>query len=254
MVMKMIYTDGDEEEQTESEIQALYLTTEQLSDFTRRLPQGAIDDLPAVRPLRTHRRSYANADSDADSDAESIVSGAVDGNPSDDSRGDSDGEGDAGARHDLSTGISSARGRHDDGKRPRQLYTGADTTLMETALNLCEWKLKHNIKTAAFERPSKLLKKHMLPKDGSELAETWYQMRDVKCVARGNGTTDTERAYGRHFVLEARIKFLRACLDPYFPSLPLWRPCFVMQWEAAGADDAVDMFEGTGPGCIGAAV
>mmetsp|Transcript_37531 Transcript_37531/g.94854 ORF Transcript_37531/g.94854 Transcript_37531/m.94854 type:complete len:148 (+) Transcript_37531:210-653(+) len=47
---------------------------------------------------------------------------------------------------------------------------------MEAALNLCEWKLKHNIKTAAFERLSKLLKKHMLPKDGSELTETWYHV------------------------------------------------------------------------------
>eukprot|EP00873_Tetraselmis_striata_P019358 jgi/Tetstr1/439622/TSEL_028044.t1 len=51
---------------------------------------------------------------------------------------------------------------------------------MEAALNLCEWKLKHNIKTAAFERLSKLLKKHVLPKDGSELTETWYQME--QCV------------------------------------------------------------------------
>eukprot|EP00873_Tetraselmis_striata_P008664 jgi/Tetstr1/428928/TSEL_018904.t1 len=56
------------------------------------------------------------------------------------------------------------------------------------------------------------------------------------------------------FVLEARIKFLRACLDLDFPSLPLWRPGFVGKWEAAGADDAVNMFEGTGPGCSGAAV
>eukprot|EP00873_Tetraselmis_striata_P010278 jgi/Tetstr1/430542/TSEL_020340.t1 len=56
------------------------------------------------------------------------------------------------------------------------------------------------------------------------------------------------------FVLEARIKFLRAGMDPDFPSLPLWRPGFVEQWEAASADDAVDIFEGTGPGCRGAAV
>eukprot|EP00873_Tetraselmis_striata_P013776 jgi/Tetstr1/434040/TSEL_023184.t1 len=76
----------------------------------------------------------------------------------------------------------------------------------------------------------------------------------MKCVAKGSGTTDTERAYGRQFVLEARIKFLRAGLDPDFPSLPLWRPCFVGEWEAAGANDAMDMFEGTGPGCRGAAV
>eukprot|EP00873_Tetraselmis_striata_P014295 jgi/Tetstr1/434559/TSEL_023650.t1 len=80
-------------------------------------------------------------------------------------------------------------------------------------------------------------------------------VQDVnKCVARGSGTTDTERAYGQRFLLKARIKFLRACLDPNFPSLPLWRPGFVGQWEAAGANDAVDMFEGTGPGCRGTAV
>eukprot|EP00873_Tetraselmis_striata_P040125 jgi/Tetstr1/460389/TSEL_000067.t1 len=60
---------------------------------------------------------------------------------------------------------------HDDG-------TSAVATLMEAALNLCEWKLKHNIKTAAFEKLSKLLKKHMLPKDGSDLTET--SRRDIK--------------------------------------------------------------------------
>eukprot|EP00873_Tetraselmis_striata_P000346 jgi/Tetstr1/420610/TSEL_011698.t1 len=139
MVMKVINDDDeDEEELTESEIQPLDLTTEQLSAFTR--------------------RSYANfwtPTSDADSDAEGIVAGVVNSNPSDNSRGDIDGEGDAGARR-------------------RQLYTGADATLMEAAHNLCEWKLKHNIKTAAFERLSKLLKKHMLPKHGSKLTETWY--------------------------------------------------------------------------------
>eukprot|EP00873_Tetraselmis_striata_P034254 jgi/Tetstr1/454518/TSEL_041416.t2 len=59
-------------------------------------------------------------------------------------------------------------------------------------------------------------------------------MRDVKCVAIGSGTIDTGRAYGRQFVLEARIKF--------------------MLGGRAGADDAVDMFEGRGPGCMGAAV
>eukprot|EP00873_Tetraselmis_striata_P028112 jgi/Tetstr1/448376/TSEL_035658.t1 len=53
---------------------------------------------------------------------------------------------------------------------------------MQAALNLCEWKLKHNIKTAAFEGLSKLLKKHMLPKDGSELTETWYQMEQCMNV------------------------------------------------------------------------
>eukprot|EP00873_Tetraselmis_striata_P011351 jgi/Tetstr1/431615/TSEL_021145.t1 len=47
---------------------------------------------------------------------------------------------------------------------------------MEAALNLCEWKLKHNVETAAFDRLSKLLKKYMLPKDGSELTETWYHV------------------------------------------------------------------------------
>eukprot|EP00873_Tetraselmis_striata_P035746 jgi/Tetstr1/456010/TSEL_042787.t1 len=109
---------------------------------------------------------------DADSDAEGIVTGVVDGNPSDDTRGDSDGEGDVEARYDFSTGTSNARGKYDDGNRRRQLYTGADATLMEAALNVCEWKLKHNIKTAAFERLSKLLKKHMLPNDGSELTKT----------------------------------------------------------------------------------
>eukprot|EP00873_Tetraselmis_striata_P036957 jgi/Tetstr1/457221/TSEL_043869.t1 len=102
-------------------------------------------------------RELMGADSDTDSDAEGIVAGVVDGNPSDDNHGDSGGEGDVGARR-------------------RQLYSGADATLMEAALNLCEWRLKHNIKTAAFERLSKLLKKHVLPKDGSELTETWYQM------------------------------------------------------------------------------
>eukprot|EP00873_Tetraselmis_striata_P033571 jgi/Tetstr1/453835/TSEL_003999.t1 len=88
----------------------------------------------------------------ADSDAEGIVAGVVEGNPFD---SDSDGGGDASARR-------------------RQFYTGAEATLMEAALNLCEWKLKRNIKRAAFERQSKLLTKHMLPKDGSKLAETWY--------------------------------------------------------------------------------
>eukprot|EP00873_Tetraselmis_striata_P032859 jgi/Tetstr1/453123/TSEL_040146.t1 len=73
------------------------------------------------------------------------------------------------------------------------------------------------------------------------------RMRDVKCVARGSGTTDTERAYTRKFLLEARIKFMRSWLDPDFPSLPMWLG-FVGQWEAAGVDHAVDMFEGTGPG------
>eukprot|EP00873_Tetraselmis_striata_P002059 jgi/Tetstr1/422323/TSEL_013166.t1 len=146
--MKVRYDDDEEEELTESEIQPLYVTTEQLSAFTR---------------------------SDADSDAEGIVAGVVDGNPADDSRGDSGGEGDVGARYDFSTGTSSARGEYDDGK------SGADATLMEAALSLCEWKLKHIIsKTAAFERLSKLLKKHVLPKDGSELTETWYLM--VQCL------------------------------------------------------------------------
>eukprot|EP00873_Tetraselmis_striata_P040117 jgi/Tetstr1/460381/TSEL_000059.t1 len=431
LAMKVIYDDGDSEELTESEIQPICLTTEQLSDFTRRLPQGAIDTLPA------ELRELMDADSDADSDAEGIVAGVniVEGNPSDDSRSNSDGEGDTGARYDFSTWTSSARGKYDDGKsnrRGQSLYTGADATLMEAALNLCEWKLKHNTKTAAFERLSKLLKKHIchrrtahalllrivkefweyvgtlkdmrpkmrkmdrrmalvaltsdfgrpvrpmlpsaagtisgvvcanwtcedflhfaktvavsvfgdmfehqhlavmwhmlqgevihclrgceecdapadseecrrvneyikkqreegfncvlthaqmcsmhLPDDMMKLnlhsmvcrvraqvaaggstardSERWMErtMRDVKCVARGSGTTDTERAYGWHFLLEARIKFLRACMDQDFPSLPLWRPGFVGQWEAAGADDAVDMFEGTGPGCMGGAV
>eukprot|EP00873_Tetraselmis_striata_P040878 jgi/Tetstr1/461142/TSEL_006280.t1 len=100
----------------------------------------------------------------------------MEGNPFDDSRGDSDGEGDACARYDFSTGTGNARGEYDDGKRRRHLYTGADATLMEATLNLCKWKPKHNIKTAAFERLSKMLKKHMLPKEGSELTGTWYQV------------------------------------------------------------------------------
>eukprot|EP00873_Tetraselmis_striata_P023591 jgi/Tetstr1/443855/TSEL_031809.t1 len=58
----------------------------------------------------------------------------------------------------------------------RQLYTDADATLMEAALDLCELKLKHNIKMAAFERLSMLPKKHMLPKDGYDLTETWYRV------------------------------------------------------------------------------
>eukprot|EP00873_Tetraselmis_striata_P042783 jgi/Tetstr1/463047/TSEL_007985.t1 len=82
-------------------------------------------------------------------------------------------EGDAGAKYDFSTGTISARGKYDDWKRRRQLCIGADANLMEAALNICEWKLKHNIKTAALERLPKLLKKHMLPKDGSELTETY---------------------------------------------------------------------------------
>jgi len=62
--MKVIYTNGDEEDLTESEIQPLYLTIEQLRDFTRGLPQGAIDDLLLAwfTCLRTcaRDRSYAN--------------------------------------------------------------------------------------------------------------------------------------------------------------------------------------------------
>eukprot|EP00873_Tetraselmis_striata_P001444 jgi/Tetstr1/421708/TSEL_012646.t1 len=115
-------------------------------------------------------RELLDADGDADSDAEGIVAGVVEGNPSDDSCSDNDGEGDAGARYDFSTGTSNAQGKNDDGK-------SANATLMEAALNLREWKLNHNIKTAAFERLLKLLKTHMLPKNGSELAEMWYQMK-----------------------------------------------------------------------------
>eukprot|EP00873_Tetraselmis_striata_P040690 jgi/Tetstr1/460954/TSEL_006106.t1 len=62
-------------------------------------------------------------------------------------------------------------------KRRRQLYTGADATLMKAAFNLCKWKLKHNIKTAAFERLSKLLKKLAHATKGrTELTETTYQV------------------------------------------------------------------------------
>eukprot|EP00873_Tetraselmis_striata_P037235 jgi/Tetstr1/457499/TSEL_044080.t1 len=110
----------------------------------------------------------------------------------------------------------------------RQLYTGADATLMEAALNLCEWKLKHNIKTAAFERLSKLLKKHMLPKDGSELTEAWYQVEQSQNVPGIN-------------------KYIVHCC-----------PCDVHRYghslDVGGANYAVDMFEGTGPVCTGVAV
>eukprot|EP00873_Tetraselmis_striata_P019875 jgi/Tetstr1/440139/TSEL_028496.t1 len=120
---------------------------------------------------------------DADGEAEGIVAGVVEGNPSDDSGSDIDSEGDAGARYDFNTGTSSARGKYDDGKRRRQLYTDADATLMGAALNLCEWKLKHNMKTAAFEGLSKLLKKLMLSnKDGSQLTETWYNVEQCPNV------------------------------------------------------------------------
>eukprot|EP00873_Tetraselmis_striata_P019437 jgi/Tetstr1/439701/TSEL_028120.t1 len=54
---------------------------------------------------------------------------------------------------------------------------------MEAALNLCQMKLKHNIKTAAFEGLSKLLKRHMLRKDGSELTETWHQVEQCMNVS-----------------------------------------------------------------------
>eukprot|EP00873_Tetraselmis_striata_P043170 jgi/Tetstr1/463434/TSEL_000738.t1 len=78
--------------------------------------------------------------------------------------------------YDFSIGTNNARGKH------RQLYTGAKATMMEAALNLCEWKLKHDIKTEAFEILSKLLKKHMLPKQGSEVTETWYQVEQCMNV------------------------------------------------------------------------
>eukprot|EP00873_Tetraselmis_striata_P026784 jgi/Tetstr1/447048/TSEL_003676.t1 len=118
-------------------------------------------------------RNLLDSDSDVDSDAEGIVAGVVEGNPYADNCSHNDGEGDARARYDFITGTNCARGKYDDGKRRRPLYTGAaEATLMEAPLNLCEWELKHNIKTAAFERLSKLLKKHMLPKDGSKLT-TW---------------------------------------------------------------------------------
>eukprot|EP00873_Tetraselmis_striata_P028453 jgi/Tetstr1/448717/TSEL_035954.t1 len=172
-----------------------------------RIPEGKEGWTPATgtweAAIKRELRELLDADIDVDSDAEGKVAGVVEGNPSDDNRSDGDGEGDAGAGYDFSIGTNSARGKR------RELYTGADATLMEAALNLCEWKLKHNIKTAAFEGLSKLLKKHCYQRTG---------------------------------------------LDQDFPSLPMWRPCLVGQWEAAGADDAVDLFEGTGPGCKGAAV
>eukprot|EP00873_Tetraselmis_striata_P034253 jgi/Tetstr1/454517/TSEL_041416.t1 len=268
MVMKVLSDDDDSEEQTESEIQPLYVTTEQLSVFTRRLPQGAIDDLPALRELLG-----GDADSDVDSDAEGIVSGVVDGNSaSDDSRGDSDGEGDAGARYDSNTGTISARGKYDDEKRRRQLYTGADATLMEAALNLCEWKLKHNIKTAAFERLSKLLKKHMLPKDGSELTETLYEVEqclnipDIKkyivhcCPCdehRYDHSLDGDWSYDDRCPRCNLTRWTPESRRHPRPATPQPRKFyydFNVLGGRAGADDAVDMFEGRGPGCMGAAV
>eukprot|EP00873_Tetraselmis_striata_P016626 jgi/Tetstr1/436890/TSEL_025666.t1 len=120
---------------------------------------------------------------DADSGAEGIVAGVVEGDPSDDSCSDIDSEGGAGVSFDFSTGTNSARGKYDDEKiLRRQLYTGAGATLLETALNLCEWKLKHHIKTAAFERLSKQLKKHMLPKDGSKLTEKCHHVEQCPNV------------------------------------------------------------------------
>eukprot|EP00873_Tetraselmis_striata_P009897 jgi/Tetstr1/430161/TSEL_019993.t1 len=88
---------------------------------------------------------------------------------------------------------------------------------MEAALNLCEWKLKHNIKTAAFERLSKLSKKHTLPKDGLELTETWYKVEqclnilDVKKDIVHYCMRDEHR-YGH---------FLDGSKDPPQPATPL---------------------------------
>eukprot|EP00873_Tetraselmis_striata_P014841 jgi/Tetstr1/435105/TSEL_024073.t1 len=91
------------------------------------------------------------AGSDTDIDAEGIVAGVVEGIPSHDSRSDKDGE------------------RRNVGARRRQLHTGADATLIKVALYLCEML-------------SKLRKKHMLPKDGPELTETWYQVEQCMYV------------------------------------------------------------------------
>eukprot|EP00873_Tetraselmis_striata_P013344 jgi/Tetstr1/433608/TSEL_022873.t1 len=145
---------------------------------------------------------------DADGDSEGIVAGVVEGNPSDDIRSDSDGEGDACARFDFSTETGSARGKYDDGKS----------------------KLKHNIKTAAFERlMSKMLKKHMLPKDGSELTETWYHVErcrnvpDVKkyivhCYEHRICDTYKMKKVNRRMALVALTNDFRRPVRPTLPS------------------------------------
>eukprot|EP00873_Tetraselmis_striata_P007317 jgi/Tetstr1/427581/TSEL_017707.t1 len=68
--------------------------------------------------------------------------------------------------------------------RPLNRYSSDSikATMMKAAPNLCGWKLKHNIKTAAFERLSKMLKKNMLPKDGSEVTKTWYRYHVEQCM------------------------------------------------------------------------
>eukprot|EP00873_Tetraselmis_striata_P036995 jgi/Tetstr1/457259/TSEL_004188.t1 len=69
----------------------------------------------------------------------------------------------------------------------------------EAALNLCEWKLRHNIKTAAFDRLSRLLKTHMLPKDGSELTETWYKVEQGLNVTDIKNTGDRDKKKGKYY-------------------------------------------------------
>eukprot|EP00873_Tetraselmis_striata_P040813 jgi/Tetstr1/461077/TSEL_006224.t1 len=133
-------------------------------------------------------------------------------------------------------------------KTRRQLYTGAGATLMEAALvNFCEWKVKHNIKTATLQRLSKLMKKHMLPKDGPKVKP------DPKPVAPAAKTQPTAKTDRKPAAPKTKAKS-KSKVAPEPPKAKS-KQGFVGQWEAAGADDAVvDMFEGTGPGCRGADV
>eukprot|EP00873_Tetraselmis_striata_P002591 jgi/Tetstr1/422855/TSEL_013646.t1 len=70
-------------------------------------------------------------------------------------------------------------------------------------------------------------------------------------IVRAGGEADLSVS-----MLAAVVSSLRACSSPHSGRKPAVGLVvgFVGLWEAAGADDAVDMFEGTGPGCMGAAV
>eukprot|EP00873_Tetraselmis_striata_P042848 jgi/Tetstr1/463112/TSEL_008046.t1 len=116
LVMKEIYDDDDSEELTESEIQPLHMTTKQLSDFTRMLPQGAIDDLPAGL------RELLDTGSDADSDAEGIVAGVVEDNPFDDRCSDNDGN----VRNYLARHYFQDEGKDGQGGRKKGPLPSAD--------------------------------------------------------------------------------------------------------------------------------
>lgn len=86
------------------------------------------------------------------------------------------------------------------------------------------------------------------------------QMRDVKGVARGRGTAQTERAFARHLCLENRLLEIRTGLDPEFQDLPVWVRQRAGRFEAAGADgqqgevQSSDMFAGARPGGYGASL